>query len=121
MLHSFTRINGISVSFRHYNNSNIRRSGYIEPFVRYNNLWEVNQIGTVNIYSVGILLGKQWVSKNNHSFELFAGPYYSKPFASGFDPQQDDRIVISKTINELGQNPYNGIWLRAGVTIGTYF
>lgn len=121
IFYSFTRINGVSVAFRHYNIANIRRSGFIEPFVRYNNLWEVNQRGKVKIYSIGIIYGKQWISKNNLSFEIFAGPYYSKPVADGFDPQRDTRIVISKTINEVGKNPYNGIWLRAGITLGAFF
>ncbi len=118
---SFTRINGVSVAFRHYHNANIRRSGFIEPFARYNNLWEVNEKGNVRIYTIGIVYGKQWISKKNLSFEIFGGPYYSKPFADGFDPQSDPRTVISKTITEVGQNPYNGIRLRAGITLGAFF
>ncbi|MCX6187651.1 MAG: hypothetical protein NTU43_11780 [Bacteroidetes bacterium] len=120
---SFARINGASIAYRHYIGNNACRSAFVEPFTRYNNLWEINEIGTVKIYTCGIVFGKQWISKNvsqnNYSFEIFAGPYYSNPIAEGFDPKHDPRPVISQTMNE--KNQYNGLWIRAGVTVGVFF
>jgi hypothetical protein len=115
---SFQRMWGITACRRHFFSGHAPEGGFVEIFGRINNLWDAKDKGSVLAYTLGVTFGKQRISAKNVSFELFAGPYYCIPTALGFVPSYDSMNGNSKTITD--SNPYNGFWIRAGITIGIF-
>ncbi|MEI6508260.1 MAG: DUF3575 domain-containing protein [Bacteroidota bacterium] len=101
--------------YRYYLTESSPEGAYIQPYVRLGKFWQTTRttgVSADNFYATaaGIVLGKQWIFRNKISFDMYAGPLYTKSFFS------------NPANNIQGYNPLlNGYWLRAGCTVGVYF
>jgi hypothetical protein len=111
---------GVTFNYRFYITEEFPKGWYIQPFVRYQRYWPIGR-GTNNstrssssvnnnlqVGGIGAVLGYQTLIVNGISFEIYAGPVYSKMFTSDSQPKNTVSIL-------------NGPWLRAGITFGFLF
>lgn len=117
-------VGGGQLGYRRYYRLRERKQSFLEGFSRFyliqsliNDAYDPGAAGSVG---VGLIWGKQWEFGRKGVFELFAGPYYANSFPMGFDVDKADPRSVSVGIIK-SYNPYNGLWLRAGVSIGRKF
>ncbi len=118
LTYTSSNLASVSISRRNYFGQNIRNSGYYEPFVRHATLIDTDDYGMVQVATLGCVVGWQWIYKNNKSVDFFAGPYFSKPYVFGSNPQSI--YELSDLISAKEENPYYGFWFRAGLTVGAF-
>jgi hypothetical protein len=118
---------GITPEYRYYFSGEGAPSGwFLGPFIRYQRLTIENDYYdsftnttyqdeyTLDSFGGGVLIGKQWVFKSGVSVEFFAGPNYLGGTAKA-------KSTNSGTSTVDVNSAFEGIGLRAGVTVGYGF
>lgn len=105
---------GITPEFRYYaTNKGAMEGFYLAPFLRYQHftLTEKSNMGTLNTFGGGLVIGNQWIFGKGITLDVFAGPSYNK-----------GNIRVTSGVNDFDiPVGINGFGLRAGTTIGFAF
>ncbi len=118
----------ITPEFRYFPNGAAPTGFYIAPFLRYahssisgdiektinGELMKVAGKISQNVYSLGGVVGGQWIVGSNLSMEAYIGPYFSASnlTTSSNLAEEDYKIPVSASL------PF---WIRTGFTIGYTF
>ena len=109
---------GLTYDYRFYMKSENQTGFYVQPFGRYQHFQVdlnssfttrtsiVNNRINMDVFGLGLVLGKQWIIYNRLVFDMYLGPMYN---------QNSNNIGI----NHRDFRPFfDGFWYRCGLTIG---